>query len=214
MTTVSEKNNGVVVAVETTNINTNESNTIVNEGNTLILTKTIYNTIIKKYDTKVAEVPLGVGNSNIQTVKVTYGSWKYTNIAIEKSALAFTLDWVGPQAVVSKLATIFRVSAKVANGFIAGLALNTAGFGDRIANYLDKNHNGWIGLYQRWKKDTSFKNGLVAQNITYTEWKTEWYGKKTPYYISIRDCWGDFRPQIGCTSKSFIWKPYDWNYRI
>ncbi len=78
-----------------------------------------------------------------------------------------------PQAVVSKLATIFRVSAKVANGFIAGLALNTAGFGDRIANYLDKNHNGWIGLYQRWKKDTSFKNGLVAQNITYTEWKTE-----------------------------------------
>ena len=92
MTTVSEKNNGVVVAVETTNINTNESNTIVNEGNTLILTKTIYNTISKKYDTKVAEVPLGVGNSNIQTVKVTYGSWKDTNIAIEKSALAFTLD--------------------------------------------------------------------------------------------------------------------------
>lgn len=87
MTTVSEKNNGVVVAVETTNINTNESNTLVNEGNTLILTKTIYNTISKKYDTKVAEVPLGVGNSNIQ-----YGSWKYTNIAIEKSALAFTLD--------------------------------------------------------------------------------------------------------------------------
>ena len=139
----------------------------------MILTKTVYNTVSKKYDTKVAEVPLGVGNSNIQIVKVTYGSWKYTNIAIGKSALAFTLDWVGPQAVVSKLATIFRVSAKVANGFIAGLALNTAGFGDRIANYLDKNHNGWIGLYQRWKKDTSFKNGLVAQNITYTEWKTE-----------------------------------------
>jgi len=92
VTTVSEKNNGVVVAVETTNINTNESNTLVNEGNTLILTKTIYNTISKKYDTKVAEVPLGVGNSNIQIVKVTYGSWKYTNIAIEKSALAFTLD--------------------------------------------------------------------------------------------------------------------------
>lgn len=151
----------------------NEKVTTVNEGNKLILTKTVYNTVSKKYDTKVAEVPLGVGNSNIQTVKVTYGSWKYTNIAIGKSALAFTLDWVGPQAVVSKLATIFRVSAKVANGFIAGLALNTAGFGDRIANYLDKNHNGWIGLYQRWKKDTSFKNGLVAQNITYTEWKTE-----------------------------------------
>ncbi len=173
VTTVSEKNNGVVVAVETTNTNTNESNTLVNEGNKLILTKTVYNTVSKKYDTKVAEVLLGVVNSNIQTVKVTYGSWNYTNIAIGKSALAFTLDWVGPQAVVSKLATIFRVSAKVANGFIAGLALNTAGFGDRIANYLDKNHNGWIGLYQRWKKDTSFKNGLVAQNITYTEWKTE-----------------------------------------
>lgn len=92
VTTVSEKNNGVVVAVETTNTNTNESNTLVNEGNKLILTKTVYNTVSKKYDTKVAEVPLGVGNSNIQTVKVTYGSWKYTNIAIEKSALAFTLD--------------------------------------------------------------------------------------------------------------------------
>lgn len=90
VTTVSEKNNGVVVAVETTNTNTNESNTLVNEGNKLILTKTVYNTVSKKYDTKVAEVPLGVGNSNIQTVKVTYGSWKYTNIAIGKSALAFT----------------------------------------------------------------------------------------------------------------------------
>ncbi|WP_259765505.1 hypothetical protein [Lactococcus lactis] len=42
-----------------------------------------------------------------------------------------------------------------------------------MANYLDKNRNGWIGLYQRWVKDTSFKNGLVTQNITYTEWKTE-----------------------------------------
>ncbi|WP_428283426.1 hypothetical protein [Lactococcus lactis] len=91
VTTVSEKNNGVVVAVETTNTNTNESNTLVNEGNKLILTKTVYNTVSKKYDTKVAEVPLGVGNSNIQTVKVTYGSWKYTNIAIGKSALAFGL---------------------------------------------------------------------------------------------------------------------------
>lgn len=91
VTTVSEKNNGVVVAVETTNTNTNESNTLVNEGNKLILTKTVYNTVSKKYDTKVAEVPLGVGNTNIQTVKVTYGSWKYTNIAIGKSALAFGL---------------------------------------------------------------------------------------------------------------------------
>ncbi|MDR0317937.1 MAG: hypothetical protein LBH89_05720, partial [Lactococcus lactis] len=63
VTTVSEKNNGVVVAVETTNTNTNESNTLVNEGNKLILTKTVYNTVSKKYDSKVAEVPLGVGNS-------------------------------------------------------------------------------------------------------------------------------------------------------
>ena len=133
----------------------------------------MYNETTEQYENKSCEVPLNIADNSIQPMAKTYGSWQYTNIAIGTSALAFTLDWVGPQAAVSKLAVIFKISQKVAQGFIAGLALNTAGFGNRVSNYLDKNRNGWIGLYQRWVKDTSFKNGLVTQNITYTEWKTE-----------------------------------------
>ena len=95
VTTISEKETDDVVATETKDVKTGDSSLIVNAGNKILLSKTIYNVTTKKYETQTCQVSLATGTA-IQTMKVTYGAWHYTNVAIGRSQLAFILDWVGP----------------------------------------------------------------------------------------------------------------------
>jgi hypothetical protein len=105
-----------------------------------------------------------------QTTGYTYESWTYTGVAYGDTAFAVIIDAV-PTLVVPEIAITLGVTKAIAQSFITGLAISYGlakyDIGTHVANYMDKNHNGWIGTYYR----QEYYNGkaVTPQKL----WKTE-----------------------------------------
>ncbi|HGT7953351.1 TPA: hypothetical protein ACM5HC_001359 [Streptococcus pyogenes] len=74
--------------------------------------------------------------------------WEYTGIAVGKNVFAALTD-VGIGAMASAVAAAFGITKYAASFLLSYMGASYASTGSALANILDANGNGWIGLYKR-----------------------------------------------------------------
>lgn len=151
ITTATDENTDVIDAVKVVNDDTQNSVSIVNDGVTIELTQVMYNQTTKNFDTTVNTYPVPANNIQMENY---YGSWYYTGSAVGDSVLATIVDATalvsGYEEIVSAAAAVLKVTYGFFGVLLGGYIIQKVGDpGATLANYLDKNHNGWIGIYRR-----------------------------------------------------------------
>jgi hypothetical protein len=99
-----------------------------------------------------------------------YTAWQYTNVAVSVGTLAFLID-AGAGLVGGVVAKSLGITLNAATSLLGEYASNKAGVGNQVAKFLDKNGNGWVGLYTR-DVYTGISSGKLIGFIG-SEYKTE-----------------------------------------
>ncbi|MDV5994579.1 UNVERIFIED_CONTAM: hypothetical protein KB573_10305 [Streptococcus canis] len=76
------------------------------------------------------------------------GPWEYTGIAIGANFFTAITDF-GIGALTSTLAAAFGITKAAAGFLLSYMGASYVSTGRQLANLLDVNKNGWIGLYAR-----------------------------------------------------------------
>lgn len=76
------------------------------------------------------------------------GPWEYTGVAIGRNFFA-SLTNFGISALASSIAAAFGISKAAASFLLTYMGAAYVSTGEALANLLDVNGNGWIGLYKR-----------------------------------------------------------------
>lgn len=74
--------------------------------------------------------------------------WQYTGVAIGRDFFAALADF-GAGALVSYVAAAFKISESAASFLLGYMGAKYVTVGETLADMLDTNKNGWIGLYTR-----------------------------------------------------------------
>lgn len=153
-----------VAGVKVTNSEDNTTVTVMNDGQYLTVDKTTLDENTGKYTTEQRSFDLNVANNDGSATNVAYGYFSYTGIAVGRDVLATAID-LGiagltgratcvalPRVVAGALgvsvATVNKIQQYSLTGGFA-YAAQKLNPGTYIAYNLDKNGNGWVGVYSK-----------------------------------------------------------------
>ncbi|GFO52367.1 hypothetical protein ACQ7AI_09090 [Lactococcus petauri] len=176
VTTITNKDSDTVTAVKIDNQESKSYTTIVNSGDSIIVSKSIFDQNTQEYNVETKVFKNDNDNNEANSVMMARGwsAWKYTNIAVGSRAFAYAVDTavigLGTAAMTAALpgaiAAAAGCSVAAARGFVSFTAGVGFGYlatikspGQWLSNKLDTNKNGWIGIYYR-------------QTANRTQWKT------------------------------------------
>lgn len=164
VTTATTDEDNKVAGVKVTNSEDNTTVTVMNDGQHLTVDKTTFDENTGKYTTEQRLFDLNIANNDGSATNVAYGYFSYTGIAVGRDVLATAID-LGisgltgraafialPRVVAGALGVSVSTVNKIqqyslAGGF--GYASQKLNPGTYIAYNLDKNGNGWVGVYSK-----------------------------------------------------------------
>lgn len=174
VTTITNKDSDTVTAVKIDNQESKSYTTIVNSGDSIIVSKSIFDQNTQEYNIETKVFKNDNNEANPVMMARGWSAWKYTNIAVGSRAFAYAVDTavigLGTAAMTAALpgaiAAAAGCSVAAARGFVSFTAGVGFGYlatikspGQWLSNKLDTNKNGWIGIYYR-------------QTANRTQWKT------------------------------------------
>ncbi|MDT2917846.1 hypothetical protein P7H90_00910 [Lactococcus lactis] len=166
VTTVINDDDNTVGAFSVKNTDDGTSVSVVNDGTSITIAKT---TVDSTGQAQTEEQTVPIDNTTGVAQALAWTSWGYTNVAIGTHAFAAAVNAIVGAAAGAAIAAVlpgavaaaFGISMTAARfiiGGASGFSLNYVSsyfdVGAKLASSLDKNKNGWIGIYYRHNPST------------------------------------------------------------
>lgn len=146
-----QENDGTVIATEISNEWNGESLSVTRTDNSIIVEKRELdqNNEFKTIQ-EIFPIIREIDQNPIEELATYayYSAWIYTGLAVGKNVFS-TLVNIGVGALVSFTASVFAITANASKFLLGYMGAYGLSAGAQIANILDSNGNGWIGLHKR-----------------------------------------------------------------
>ncbi|MGL9847800.1 hypothetical protein IGJ91_002970 [Enterococcus sp. DIV0765f] len=166
ITTLIDENDNVRAA-EITNVNSDETIVITNNGDSVIIETTI---IGDNGESKTTQEIFPIIRENTQDnllqSRLVYSGWSYTHLAVGRNAFSVVAG-MAISKITAAFAAIFGISGAAASFAVGYMGIKSGMSAANLAKYLDSNGNGWIALYKRYVRN--YKGGPIigTQHRTY-----------------------------------------------
>ncbi|MBI0907780.1 hypothetical protein [Streptococcus uberis] len=121
---------------------------VINENDgTIVTTASDSNSVYIEETNQFGQVSLSTYEKELIRVRrAIRGQWQYTGIAVPTKTLTRIAN-MGVGAGTAALASIFGISIASVNAILSDVG--GWSFGELLGQALDRNGNGWVGLYKR-----------------------------------------------------------------
>ncbi|HHB0714459.1 hypothetical protein [Enterococcus faecium] len=166
ITTLIDENENVQAA-EITNVNSDETIVITNNGDSVIIETTV---IDDNGESKTTQeiFPIIRENTkdNLLQSRLVYSGWSYTHLAVGRNAFSVVAG-MAISKITAAFAAMFGISGAAASFAVGYMGIRSGMTAANLAKHLDSNGNGWIALYKRYVRN--YKGGSVigTQHRTY-----------------------------------------------